>query len=143
LSNELLRNEAIAAYNAAFDEVEAGADFLKAIELAAASLYLWRQVGNDQNVAIAYWLYSRALAGAGVGSLAMEAADKSLEHLSKIESPADWLIASLNEGLARAYLAAGDAKADGAIVATAQLIESIEDPEDRALIHGQFVSLLK
>jgi hypothetical protein len=143
MSNELIRKEAIAAYNAAFDAVEAGADFLKAIELAAASLYLWRQVGNDQNVAIAYWLYSRALAGAGVGSLAMEAADKSLEHLSKIESPADWLIASLNEGLARAYLAAGDVRADAAIAATAQLIESIEDPEDRALIHGQFVSLLK
>jgi RimJ/RimL family protein N-acetyltransferase len=143
MSNELIRKEAIAAYNTAFDAVEAGADFLKAIELAAASLYLWRQVGNDQNVAIAYWLYSRALAGAGVGSLAMEAADKSLEHLSKIESPADWLIASLNERLARAYLAAGDMRAEGAIVATAQLIESIEDPDDRALIHGQFVSLLK
>jgi hypothetical protein len=143
LSNELLRNEAIATYNTAFDEVEAGQDFLKAIELAAASLHLWRQVGNDQNIAIGYWLYSRALAGAGTGSLAVEAAEKSLEHLTKIESPADWLVASLNEGLARAFVVAHDPRTDLAIAKTADLVEKIEDPEDRELIQGQFNSLPK
>jgi hypothetical protein len=140
---DAIRAEAINSYNAAFDVVEAGHDFLKAIELSAASLHLWRQVGNDQNIAIGYWLYSRALAGAGSGALSVEAANKSLEHLSKIDSPADWLIASLNEGIARAYVAAGDSRADEAIAKTAELVESIEDPGDRELIQGQFKSLLQ
>lgn len=138
---ELIRAEAIKSYNAAVDAVEAGTDSLKAIELAASSLYLWSKVGNDQNLAIGYWLYSRALAVAGVGALAIEAADKSLEHVAKIESPADWLIASVHEGLARAYLSANDSRAATAIKETERLIAQISDDNDRGLIHAQFSSM--
>ena len=141
MSNDEIRKEAIAAYNEAFDLIESGADVLRAVDLAGKSLELWRQVGNDQNMAIGYWLHSRAFAAAGNGHLAIQAAETSLQHLSNIESPADWLIASLNEGLARAYVTAKDSRAEEAIKKTAELVANIEDIEDRSLIQAQFLDI--
>lgn len=140
-TSELLRHEAIASYNEAFDLIESGNDFLKAVELAGKSLELWRQVGNDQNMAIGYWLHSRAFAAAGNGHLAIQAAETSLQHLSNIESPADWLVASLNEGLARAFVCSKDARAASALDEAERLITQISDSEDRELIQAQFSSL--
>lgn len=141
MSLQNIRKEAIATYNEAFDLIESGADVIKAVDLAGKSLELWRQVGNDQNMAIGYWLHSRAFAAAGNGHLAIQAAEISLQHLSNIEPPADWLIASLNEGLARAYVAAHDSRAEEAIKKTAELVANIEDFEDRELIQAQFQDL--
>ncbi len=141
MNNEEIRKEAIATYNEAFDLIESGNDVLKAVDLAGKSLELWRRVGTDQNMAIGYWLQSRAFASAGNGHLAIQAAEIALQHLYNIESPADWLVASLNEGLARAYVAANDTRADAAIAHTAELIGKIEDIEDRELIQAQFSSL--
>lgn len=141
MSNEEIRKEAVATYNEAFNLIESGADALKAVDLASKSLELWRQVGNDQNMAIGYWLQSRAFAAAGNGHLAIQAAETSMQHLSNIESPADWLVASLNEGLARAYVAAHDSRADEAIKKTAQLVAKIADIEDRELIQAQSDSI--
>jgi hypothetical protein len=136
-----IRTLAASAYNSAFEAVEAGNDPLFALELAAASLHLWCKVGNDQNLAIGYWLYSRALIGAQSFHLAIEAAVKSLSHLSVIDSPADWLVASVNEGWARALYLAGDLRSEDAIARTKELIAEIADPEDRTLIATQFASL--
>ena len=136
-----IRALAASAYNSAFEAVEAGNESLLALELAAASLQLWRKVGNDQNLAIGYWLYSRALIGAQSFHLAIEAAEKSLHHLSLIANPADWLVASLNEGFARALHAARDARAADAIAKTEQLIANIVDIEDRELIQAQFSTI--
>lgn len=141
MSTDVIRKEAIATYNEAFDLIESGADVLKAVDLAGKSLELWRQVGNDQNMAIGYWLHSRAFAAADNGHLAIQAAETSLQHLTNIESPADWLIASLNEGLARAYLAANDSRADEAMKKTAELVAKIAEIEDRELIQAQFQTL--
>lgn len=141
-SEKEIRTLAASSYNAAYEAVESGTDHLLALELAAASLHLWRKVGNDQNLSIGYWLYSRALVGAGNHLLAIEAAEKSLEHLSKIENPADWLIASAHEGLARALVSAEDGRAPEAIERARALIESISDERDRALIAGQFSTLV-
>ena len=141
MSTEEIRKEAVATYNEAFDLIESGADALMALDLASKSLELWRQVGNDQNMAIGYWLQSRAFAAAGNGHLAIQAAETSMQHLSNIESPADWLVASLNEGLARAYVTAHDSRADEAIKKTAQLVAKIADIEDRELIQAQSDSI--
>jgi peptidyl-tRNA hydrolase len=141
MSTEEIRREASATYNEAFDLIESGVDVLRAVDLASKSLELWRHVGNDQNMAIGYWLQSRAFAAAGNGHLAIQAAETSMQHLSNIESPADWLIASVNEGLARAYVAANDSRADEAIKKTAQLVANIADDEDREIIAGQFASI--
>ena len=141
MTEDLIRKEAITAYNAAFQAVEKGDQQLKAIELSAASLYLWRQVGNDQNIAIGYWLYSRALAAAGSGDLAVDAANESMKALARIESPHDWLVASVHEGLARALVVAKDDRADAEITKTAALISKIANSEDRALIEEKFSSI--
>ena len=140
-SEKEIRTLAASSYNAAYEAVESGEEPLRALELAAASLHLWRKVGNDQNLSIGYWLYSRSLVGAGNHLLAIEAAEKSLEHLSKIENPADWLIASAHEGLARALVYARDLRADAAIEKARQLIANIADSDDRELIQAQFSTI--
>ena len=139
--HDIIRTAAAAAYNSAFEVIESGDEPLKGLELAAASLYLWREVGNDQNLAIGYWLYSRSLIAAESFDLAIEAAEKSLEHTSIISEAPDWLIASAFEGYARALKSAGDNRAKAAIAKAAELIDLIVDLEDRALIAGQFADL--
>jgi tRNA-dihydrouridine synthase len=138
---QVIRNEAITTYNAAMDQLENGASDTSVLELAYASLYLWRQVGDDKNLAIGYWLCSRAHALAGQGSVAVEMAETSLKHLQKIQDPADWLIASINEGWARALVAAADPRALDVLESTRNLIAAISDPEDRALIADQFSTI--
>jgi len=123
-------------YNQAFDLVEAG-EGLKALELAATSLHLWRQVGTDKNVAIGLWLYSRALLGVGAKQAAIEAVTESV-RLAKLDGT-DWLIASGLEGLARATAGTFDFEANRA--AAAKAIATIADPEDRQLIESQFADL--
>ncbi|MEO0024157.1 MAG: hypothetical protein RL196_598 [Actinomycetota bacterium] len=123
-------------YNQAFDLVEAG-EGIKALELAATSLHLWRQVGTDQNVAIGLWLYSRALVGIGAETAATEAATESV-RLAKLDGT-DWLIASALEGLARATRNTTDFETNRALAAEA--IAAIADSEDRALIESQFADL--
>jgi hypothetical protein len=141
MNNDEIRKDAIRTYNEAFDLIEDGSDVIGAVELAGISLELWRKVGNDQNMAIGYWLYSRAFAAAENGHLAVQAAETSLQHLLNIESPADWLIASINEGWTRALLAANDSRFAEARKTTEMLISQISDSEDRELIQSQFSDL--
>ena len=141
MSHEGIRELAASTYNAAFETVEAADDLPLAIELAATSLHLWRQVGNSQNFAIGCWLYSRALAVADVGTLAVQVAAECMQHVSEIENPPDWLVASSLEGWARALVAAGDERAAAAIESARTSIAAILDPSDRALIQSQFSDL--
>jgi hypothetical protein len=133
--NEILAL-AKSTYNQAFELVEAGQGF-KALELAATSLHLWRQVGTDKNVAIGLWLYSRALLGVGAQDAAAEAARDSV-RLAKIDGT-DWLIASALEGLARATQ--GSAGFEVNCMAAADAIAAIANSKHRALIASQFADL--
>ncbi len=83
MSTEEIRKEAVATYNDAFDLIESGADVLKAVDLASKSLELWRQVGNDQNMAIGYWAQSRAYVAAH-DSRADEAIKKTAQLVANI-----------------------------------------------------------
>ena len=139
--SEEIRRVASALYNQAFDTYEAGDDPLKATELAATSLNLWRQIGDDENLAIGSWLYSRTLLQGGAEKLGLMAMKNALSHLKAITDPADWLVASMLEGYARALNAAGVPEAVTAINQAAAAIDAIKDPEDRALIASQFADL--
>ena len=134
-----IRRLAIDAYNQAFDLVVESDEsaLLQGLELAATSLNLWRQVGNDQNVSIGLWLYSRALVKSGAQALAIEAATEAV-RLARIDGT-DWLIASGLEALARATKGTSVFEANRTLAATA--IEAITDPDERALIAGQFADL--
>jgi ribosomal protein S18 acetylase RimI-like enzyme len=137
-----LKNEAIATYNEAFNLHESGSDELAAIESANASIHLWRQVGTDENLAIGYWLASRIYAQFGHSKLAIATSEKSLHHLDQVEKPAEWLIASIHEGWARALVSADDPRAEAAIGKTRELIANISDAGDRELIESQFSTLV-
>lgn len=139
--SEEIRKVAAALYNKAFDVYESGDDPLRAVELAATSLNLWRQIGNEQNLAIGCWLYSRTLLQGGAEKLALMAMKAALSHLKAIPDPADWLFASMLEGYARVLNAAGVPEAVAAIEQAAAAIDAIQDDQDRALIASQFADL--
>lgn len=136
-----IRSLAGKTYNEAFEAVEAGDNPVWAVELAAASLNLWRRVGTAQNLAIGCWLYSRALAKAGAGHLALDAAKNCLHHLENVEDPADWLTASALEGWARALMAANDERFEHALQEAKRAIAAISDPQARDLIQGQLADI--
>lgn len=134
-----IRSIAIETYNEAFGFVveNPSGNELVGLELAATSLNLWRRVGNQQNLAIGLWLYSRALVKVGAQEAAISAAQASVEIAETLET--DWLLASSLEGLTRATVgttafALNKERAEAAI-------ETIVDPEDRELIEGQFADL--
>jgi len=138
-----IRTLAAQTYNQAFEAVESGENPVWGIELAASSLNLWRRVGNEQNLAIGCWLYSRALAKAGAGQLALTVAKNMLHHVDAIEEPADWLKASALEGWARALFAATDDRFATALADAKAAVAAIVDEQDRALIGGQLADLLE
>ena len=138
-----IRAMAAKTYNEAFEAMEAGDNPAWAVELAATSLNLWRRVGTAKNLTIGCWLYSRTLANAGAGQLALAVANNCLHHLEAVEEPTDWMIASCLEGYARALWAASDEKFDEALVAAQKAVAAIAGEKDRELIAGQMADLLE
>ena len=138
-----IRAMAAKAYNDAFEAVESGENLAWSVELSATSLNLWRRVGNEQNLAIGCWLYSRALAKAGAGALSLDVARNCLTHVDAIDEPADWLKASALEGYARALLAAADERFEQALAEAQSAVADIADEGDRELIAGQLADLLE
>ncbi|MFM6980948.1 MAG: hypothetical protein ACKOWE_06055 [Micrococcales bacterium] len=137
--SEELRKIAATAYNRAFELVIEGdeSDALEGLELAAASLHIWRTLGPDKRVAIGLWMYSRALLKAGSQDLAIDAA---LESVRLAESEGiDWMLGSSLEALTRAHQGRPEFEAIRARASSA--IDSIQDDKERELISGQFADL--
>ena len=134
-----LKELAATTYNRAFELIVEGDEFdlAEGLELAATSLHLWRQVGNEQTWAIGLWLYARALHKAGAQELAIKHAFESVKLAEEVGT--DWLIASSLEGLAR--VSQGTANFETRKAAATRAIENIKDPEDRELIESQFADL--
>ena len=134
-----LRSIAIETYNQAYELVVENPKTNESagLELAATSLNLWRRVGNEQNLAIGLWLYSRALGNAGAQAASIAAAKQSVEIAEGLE--VDWLLASGLEALTRASVGSPEFANNFARAQAA--IESISDPEDRTLINSQFADL--
>ena len=134
-----LRSLAIETYNQAYELVVENPKTNESagLELAATSLNLWRRVGNQQNLAIGLWLYSRALGNVGAQAASLTAAKQSVGIAESLE--VDWLLASGLEALTRASVGSPEFAANFARAQAA--IESISDAEDRALINSQFADL--
>lgn len=137
-----IRAMAAASYNEAFEAVESQENPAWAVELAATSLNLWRRVGNEQNLSIGCWLYSRALSKAGAHQAAIAVANNMLSHLAAIDDPADWLVASAHEGWARALGGAMDERFEAALKQALASIDAIKELADRQLIRSQISDLL-
>jgi hypothetical protein len=135
---------AATTYNECWDLLESertAAQDRDLVGLAYTSRYHWQRAGGGtEELAIADWMVSRCLAAVGAGDLAVDAAHAAVEGLDP-HAPG-WLQASLQEGLARAWSAAGDRAArDAAIERARDLLSHEPDVESRVLIEEQIASV--
>jgi hypothetical protein len=147
LDAETQRKVAVALFNRVWDLLDAGEArgsdaTAEMIDAAHASRYLWRQIGGVEQAVVGEWQISRTYAAAGLGAEAVRHAEESLVLLQTDGEIPDWVTASVHEGRARAYLAAGDLESAARAYAEAQAaIAELADPEDRALIEAQLAEL--
>ncbi len=133
------RQLAVQSYNAAWALLESQRDPAQDRDLLTAAFtarHHWSIAGGEQEAAVSDWMVSRCCAALGEASLALRFAEAAHAGMPA-DSPA-WLRASLHEGLARAFAAAGDAAGRDAQLAQAQAALAAEtDDEDRELIQSQ------
>jgi hypothetical protein len=149
LDPETQRRVAVHLYNRTWDLLDLGDQRTEAqthemVDAAHASAWHWAQIGGLEQAVVGEWMISRVHASAGHGEAAVLHAQRSftLLHSDGGENLPDWLEASVQEGLARAHLAAGDRDAaEFAAHAATDALEKASDPEDRALVAGQLADL--
>ena len=147
LDHDTQRTVAVALFNRVWDLLDAGdargADATaEMIDAAHASRYLWRTIGGVEQAIVGEWQISRTYAAAGLGAEAVRHAEVSLSLLRADPHPVDWVAASVHEGRARAYLAAGDQTSAMSAYADAQTaLAAIADDEDRGLVASQLAEL--
>lgn len=108
---------------------------------AFASRFHWSYAGGPEQWILADWMVSRAAAAVGEGRLALTFAERARDEALQTEA-ADWLLASVTEGVARAHAALGDRAAVAEWCRTAQeLVARIADEEERALIERQLATV--
>ncbi len=108
---------------------------------AFASRYHWSFAGEDEQRIVGDWMISRAAADVGEPHLALTYARRAYDAAQDAEVE-DWLLASVAEGLTRAYAASGDAASrDQWRATTEELIAEIKDSECRDLIAGQLATV--
>jgi hypothetical protein len=138
------RRIAVASYNRCWELLEgerSDDDDRELLMLAFVSRYHWTLVGGEEQAVIGDWMISRAAAAIGDGALSLNFAQHALDVAQDSDVP-DWLLASVHEGLARAYAANGDARArDEWYAAAAKLVDQIDDDEWRSLIADQLDSV--
>jgi hypothetical protein len=110
---------------------------------ALASRLHWSGVGTDENYAAGDWLVAHVASQLDYADVALEFAASAYETALAAEPPAPtWLVASVQEGLARAHATAGHDDERDRYAADARLtLETVDDDEDRELISGQLASI--
>jgi hypothetical protein len=145
MDQTVARQEAIAAYNRSFDLLDlperSAVEDAELLAAAWTSRHLWMLAGGTREVVIADWMVSRVAAALsashpGFAPLSVEMAKSALGGAG--DDAADWLKASLAEGMARAALAAHDTAQGAVWLAEAErLLILIADEEDREVIDAQ------
>lgn len=143
------RQQAIAAYNRSFDLLDLSArtaeEDAELLAEAWTSRHRWMVAGGTREVVIADWMVSRVAAALteknpGFAQLSVEMATRALDGAG--DDIADWLQASLAEGMARAARAAGDTALAAQWLAEAErLLSLIADEDDKAVIDAQIDEL--
>jgi hypothetical protein len=117
------------------------ADVRELVLLAHTSLWHWTQVPDhtSENIAVGWWMVSRAQAVAGNGVAARDAALASAEA-SGTDCP--FLAGYADEALARAALVSGDRDIFSAALASARRwCEAIEKPDEKSLLDADLLEL--
>jgi DNA-binding transcriptional MerR regulator len=111
------------------------------LHAAHASRYHWGQVGGAERIAIGEWQCARVYSVLDRAEPALHHARRCLEIATAGGVP-DWMLASAHEGLARAYLVAGDrAAALASRDAARAVLETVEDAEDKQIVLDDLRSL--
>ena len=106
---------------------------------AMASRLHWEGIGTDENLAAGDWLVAHVASHLGYADLALDFATAAHQRASGAtpELPL-WLLASTQEGLARAHAVAGhDDERDRWASDARATLSGVDDDEDRELIESQ------
>ncbi|MDP9100657.1 MAG: hypothetical protein M3N21_00680 [Actinomycetota bacterium] len=108
---------------------------------ALASRRHWEEAGGMLERVVGDWQVAHVASLTGHASLALEFAQAAVARAETADLPT-WVVASAYEGLARAHATAGDGKArDLAAARCRELLEAVEDEEDRQLVAGQLAAV--
>jgi hypothetical protein len=110
---------------------------------ALASRLHWTGIGTDENYAAGDWLVAHVASHLGYCDVALDFAASAHETALAAAPPvASWLLASTQEGLARAHACAGhDDERDRFAADARATLDAVDDAEDRDLIAGQLASI--
>ncbi len=137
---------AVGLFNRTWDLLEGERDAAAdraLLATALASRLHWEGIGTDENYAAGDWLVAHVASRLGHAGLALDFATSAHERATTADPPVPrWLLASTQEGMARAHATAGheeerDRWADDA----RSTLEEVDDTEDRALIESQLATL--
>ena len=110
---------------------------------AIASRLHWADIGTAENYAAGDWLVAHVASRLGYADVALEFAAAAHERATTAgpEVPT-WLVASTQEGLARAHATAGhDEERDRWAADARRTLEAVDDEEDRELIESQLATV--
>jgi hypothetical protein len=139
---------AIGYFNAAWDLIDAESrtpdQDLAMLSLALASRQHWIEAeGTAENLIVADWQVAHVASLARLADTALRFAQSAVSRVDENgESMPFWLKASVHEGMARAHATARDRdgfEREAAI--TRELLESVDDADDRELVAGQLASI--
>ena len=110
------------------------------IHCAHASRFHWQAVGNATNRAVGEWQISRVYCVLGLGESALHHARLCMQQ-TDANALKPFHMAFAHEGLARALTLSDKAAARVHYQAALDLVEAIEDPEDRNLLQSDLQSI--
>jgi DNA-binding transcriptional MerR regulator len=111
------------------------------VHAAHASRYHWGEVGGAEQIAIGEWQCARVYSVLGRAEPALHHARRCLEVATAGDVP-EWMVASAHEGLARAYLVAGQRESALAARSAAEAaLATVTDAEDRQVVQDDLASL--
>ncbi len=140
------RGFAVQYYNQTWDLIDQAGrtpgDDRRMLTLAMASRALWDDIGGDEQLITGNWQVAHVAALTGHADLSLDFAAAAYERASDTDVPL-WLKASTCEGLARAHAAAGhEAERDAWVLKARELLEQVDDADDRVLIEGQLATVV-
>ncbi len=139
------RSLAVQYFNQTWDLIDQSgrtpADDRRMLGLAMASRALWDDIGGNEQWITGDWQVAHVAALTGHADLSLDFAAAAYERASQADVPL-WMRASTCEGLARAHAAAGHAaERDAWVLKARELLEQVDDAEDRSLIEGQLATV--
>lgn len=143
--SEIQRSLAVGYYNLTWDLIDqtkrTPADDRQMLMLAMASRALWDDIGGEEQWITGDWQVAHVAALTGHADLSLDFAAAAHERATEADVPL-WLRASTCEGLARAHAAAGhEQERDQWVLKARELLDQVQDADDRALIEGQLATV--